>query len=163
MVAVVSVVWLELKGLFGAGVGVAIDVNCFALAGATTSMGDGVAVIVPIFAIAVPGGIIVVVVVVVAFGMHWNAAHPGPMLDPGPGGPSVCRCCLRQRCSSQRCVFFDRCPNGKIGVVFIYCGYLACGYGLFVCLLLLSFRFICYCCGRWLVGHLLCYGLCNRR
>ena len=64
MVALVSIVWLDLNGLFGSGV--AIGVNGLASVGVTVSMG------VPIFAIAVPGG---VVVVVVAFGMHWNATN----------------------------------------------------------------------------------------
>ena len=78
---------------------------------------------------------------------------PGPRLDPGPGGTSV----------GQQCVFFDCCRNGRIGVVFIYGGYLACGYDFFVCLLSLLVLEIYCCCEHWLVGHLLCYGLCNRR
>ena len=50
---------------------------------------------------------------------------PDPRLDPGPGGASV----------GLRCVVVGCCLNGRIGVVLIYGGYLACGYGSFVCLL----------------------------
>ena len=50
-------------------------------------------------------------------------------------------------------------------MVLINCSYLACCYGLSVCLMSVSVLFICCCCGQHLllVGHLLCYDLCNRR
>ena len=46
---------------------------------------------------------------------------PGPRRDPGPGGAPV----------GQRCGFIGCCLNSRIGIVLIYCGYLACCYGFF--------------------------------